>query len=73
MSDAIRQLIINADDLVRTLEINLGIEKALREKGFIDFEINLPQSLKSLGDHKIEISFKRGIRGEAVIFLRPEK
>ncbi len=31
MSDSLRHLIVNADDLGRTLEINLGIEKSFRE------------------------------------------
>ena len=48
------------------------IKKSLREKGFGEAEINLNQPLRSLGSHKIEVNFGKGVKGEAVVNLSPQ-
>jgi len=49
------------------------IKKALMERGYGDAKINLIQSLKNLGENKVEVNFGKGIRGAAKIILKGER
>lgn len=46
------------------------IKKAIHEKGYGNVEVILDQPLKTLGEHRVEINFGRGIREKARIILR---
>lgn len=45
------------------------IKKALSEKGFGEFEVLLDKPIRSLGEHQVEIDFRRGIRGKMKIII----
>mgnify|MGYP001612248265 CR=1 FL=1 len=49
------------------------IKKALHVKGFGETEVELSQPLRSLGEHKIEVNFGKGVRGEARVSLVPQR
>lgn len=46
------------------------IAKILKEKGY-DCEVLLDQPIKAVGEHKVAVSFPRGMRGEATIKINP--
>jgi large subunit ribosomal protein L9 len=48
------------------------IKKALREKGLGEPEVALKHPLRSIGEHRVEVNFSRGIKGEARVSLVPE-
>lgn len=45
------------------------IKKALEGKGFSDFEVELEQSLRFLGEREVEVVFGKGIRGKVKVKL----
>ncbi len=47
------------------------IKKVLREKGFGEPEVVLNHPLRSIGEHRVEVSFGKGIKGEARVNLVP--
>lgn len=49
------------------------IKKALAERGYGEAKINLTQSLKNLGENRVEVNFGKGIRGTAKIILKGER
>lgn len=48
------------------------IKKALEAKGFSDFEVELEQSLRFLGEREVEIAFGKGIRGKVKVKLQSQ-
>ena len=48
------------------------ITKALEAKGFSDFEVELGQSLRFLGEREVEVVFGRGIRDKVKVKLLPQ-
>jgi len=49
------------------------IKKSLEEKGYNSFEVLLPQSLKELGEHVVEIAFPRGVKGTVRVIITPQR
>ncbi|MDP1718830.1 MAG: 50S ribosomal protein L9 [bacterium] len=48
------------------------IKKALEDKGFHDFKVELGQSLRFLGEREVDIVFGRGIGGKVKTRLLPQ-
>lgn len=48
------------------------IKKALENKGFNDFSVQLDQSLRFLGERDVEITFGKDIRGSVKVRLSPQ-
>ena len=46
---------------------NEMIEKALRDKGFHDVHAHLEHPMKILGDHRVEVSLRRGEKTEVTV------
>ena len=46
------------------------IKKAIKQMVEFDGEVVLPQSLKTLGEHLVEINFGRGFRGQVKVVLK---
>jgi large subunit ribosomal protein L9 len=46
------------------------IQRILNRRGFRDFEVRLDRPLKTLGEHNVDIGFKRGFKGTLKIILR---
>ena len=46
------------------------IKKAIKQMAEFDGEIILPQPLKILGEHLVEINFGRGFRGQVKVLLK---
>lgn len=49
------------------------IEEAIRAKGISEGELDLAHPIKSTGEHKVEVSFGKGVKGTAKVFITPAK
>jgi len=49
------------------------IKNFLESKGYVDFEVVLPQSLKAMGEHKVEIKLPHGVESEVVVILESQR
>lgn len=47
------------------------ITNVLRAKGFADGEAVLSKPLRTLGEHRVEVRFGKGVKGEVLVILKP--
>lgn len=47
------------------------IENALREKGITEGQVLLDHPIKATGEHVVEVSFGKGVKGKAKVLINP--